>query len=55
MTTSQCKSCKMIFESKRKLKDHIEKNHRITEEKILLPYLDDIGTIEYNNNLKAQV
>ena len=39
--TSQCKSCKKIFESKRELKDHIEKNHRITDEKILLPYWDD--------------
>ncbi|HEX2231009.1 MAG TPA: hypothetical protein VHG34_02360 [Nitrososphaeraceae archaeon] len=39
--TSQCKSCTKIFDSKRELKDHIEKNHRITDEKILPPYWDD--------------
>lgn len=31
---SQCNICGKFFNSKRDLKEHIDKNHRITDEKI---------------------
>jgi uncharacterized C2H2 Zn-finger protein len=31
---SQCNSCARLFDSKKALKEHIDKTHRITDEKI---------------------
>ena len=31
---SQCNSCRSFFDSKTRLKEHIDKNHRITDSKI---------------------
>jgi uncharacterized C2H2 Zn-finger protein len=31
---SQCNSCARLFDSKKTLKEHIDKTHRITDEKI---------------------
>jgi uncharacterized C2H2 Zn-finger protein len=35
---SRCSSCGEFFNSKKELKDHINKNHRITNSKIALPH-----------------
>jgi uncharacterized C2H2 Zn-finger protein len=32
---SRCNSCGQFFDAKRKLKEHIDKNHRITDSKIV--------------------
>jgi uncharacterized C2H2 Zn-finger protein len=32
---SRCTSCGEFFDSKRELREHIDKNHRITDSKIL--------------------
>ena len=32
---SRCYACGEFFDSKRKLKEHIDKNHRITDSKII--------------------
>ncbi len=32
---SRCHACSESFDSKRKLKEHIDKNHRITDSKII--------------------
>jgi hypothetical protein len=32
---SQCNSCDRFFDSKKALKEHIDKNHRITDSKIV--------------------
>lgn len=41
----QCSACKKFFASKRALKDHIDKEHRITDAKIVFKKEKDNNTV----------
>ena len=52
---SRCNICGKFFDSKRELKDHIDKNHRITNTKIVqLNGLIAITTIDWLSEVLPQ-
>jgi hypothetical protein len=47
---SRCKTCSQFFDSKKDLKDHIDKNHRIANSKMAATGITNQAADNNNNN-----